>query len=221
MQAWNTIQDSTDDISIDKVEANLDRQEHFSQFQDTTDALLCHSHLPVCLWIVDPHSRVPKKNTTMEPRCHRRILRSSCKDHVTNEVFCAKIQQIEWPHEDLLTIVKRRKLNWYGHVFRSSGMAKTILQDRLKGEKTRETNKRGGRTKSRNGQAWSSPSPRGQLSTEKNRGNWLWSHLRSPNDPRGSGIGEGEDTPAACLSCGAYSVCEKLTVRGMELDKSI
>ena len=30
--------------------------------QDTTDALLCHIHLPVCLWIMDPHSTAPKKN---------------------------------------------------------------------------------------------------------------------------------------------------------------
>ena len=36
------------------------------------------------------------------------------------------------PHEDLLTIVKRRKLQWYGHVSRSSGLAKTILQGTVK-----------------------------------------------------------------------------------------
>ena len=35
-----------------------------SQFQDMTDALPCHVHLPVCLWIMDPHSRAPKKNTS-------------------------------------------------------------------------------------------------------------------------------------------------------------
>ena len=32
----------------------------------------------------------------------------------------------------LLTIVKRRKLQWYGHVPRSSGLAKTILQGIVK-----------------------------------------------------------------------------------------
>ena len=37
------------------------------------------------------------------------------------------------PHKDLLTMVKRRKLQWYGHVSRSSGLAKTILQDTVKG----------------------------------------------------------------------------------------
>ena len=30
-------------------------------------------------------------------------------------------------------IVKRRKLQWYGHVSRSSGLAKTILQGTVKG----------------------------------------------------------------------------------------
>ena len=44
-----------------------------------------------------------------------------------------KIQQATGPHEDLLIIVKRRKLQWFGHVSRSSGLAKTILQGTVKG----------------------------------------------------------------------------------------
>ena len=69
----------------------------------------------------------------MEMRCYRKILRISYKNHVTNEEVRAKIQQAIGPHENLLTIVKRRKLQWYGHVSRSSGLAKTILQGTLKG----------------------------------------------------------------------------------------
>ena len=69
----------------------------------------------------------------MEMRCYRKILRISSKDHVTNEEVRAKIQQATGPHEDLLTIVKRRKLQWYGHVSRSSGLSKTILQGTVKG----------------------------------------------------------------------------------------
>ena len=64
----------------------------------------------------------------MEMRCYRKILHISYKEEVR-----AKIQQAIGPHEDLLTIVKRRKLQWYGHVSRSSGLAKTILQGTLKG----------------------------------------------------------------------------------------
>ena len=69
----------------------------------------------------------------MEVRCYCKILRISYKDHDTNEEVCAKIQQAIGPHKDLLTIIKRRKLQWYGHVSRSSGLAKTILQGTVKG----------------------------------------------------------------------------------------
>ena len=50
----------------------------------------------------------------------------------TNEEVRAKILQAIRPHEDL-TIVKRHKLQWYGHVSCSSGLAKTILQGTVKG----------------------------------------------------------------------------------------
>ena len=69
----------------------------------------------------------------MEMRCYRKILHISYKDHVTNEEGRSKIQQATGPHEVLLTIVKRHKLQWYGHVSRSSGLVKTILQGTVKG----------------------------------------------------------------------------------------
>ena len=54
----------------------------------------------------------------------------SYKDHVTNEEVRTKIQQAIGPQEDLLTIVK---LQWYGHVSRSSGLAELVLQGTVKG----------------------------------------------------------------------------------------
>ena len=69
----------------------------------------------------------------MEMRCYSKVLRISYKDHVINEGVYAKIQQAVGPHKDLLTTAKRRKLQWYGHVSRSSGLAKTILQGTVKG----------------------------------------------------------------------------------------
>ena len=71
----------------------------------------------------------------MEMRCHYKILLISYKDHVTNEEARAKIQQAIGPHKGLLTIVKRRKLQWYGHASRSSRLAKTILQGTVKWER--------------------------------------------------------------------------------------
>ena len=68
----------------------------------------------------------------MEMRCNSIIPRISNKNHVTNEEVCAKIQRAIGPHEDL-NIVKRRTLQWYGHVSRSSGLSKTILQGIVKG----------------------------------------------------------------------------------------
>ena len=66
-------------------------------------------------------------------RCYRKILRISYKDHVTTKEVRAKIQQAIGPHEDLPTIVKRRKLQWYDHVSRSTGLATTILLGTVKG----------------------------------------------------------------------------------------
>ena len=122
-------------------------------------------------------AELQRRIQAIEMRCYRKILHISYKDHATNEEVRAKIQQAIGLHEDLLTIVKRRKLQWYGHVSRSSGLAKTILQGTVKGV--------GGKTTSGNGQAWSSASPRGQWRTGKNGENWLQNHLWCPNDPRG------------------------------------
>ena len=88
---------------------------------------------------------------------YRKKLRISYKNHVTNEEVRAKIQHAIGPYEDLQTIVKRRKLQWYGHASRSSDLAEEDKADRG----------RGGKTTSGNGQAWSSPSPRGKWRTGK------------------------------------------------------
>ena len=74
----------------------------------------------------------------MEMRCYRKILRISYKDHVTNEEIRAKIQPATGPHEDLLTTVKRHKLQWYGHVSCSLGVAKTILHGTVKGRRRQD-----------------------------------------------------------------------------------
>ena len=69
----------------------------------------------------------------MEMRCYRKILHISYKDYATDDEVCAKIQQAIGPQEDLTTIKKRKLHNWYEHVSRSSGLAKTVLQGTVKG----------------------------------------------------------------------------------------
>ena len=80
-------------------------------------------------------NRGPSKQSCKEAemRCYHKLLHTSYKHHFTNEEVCANNQQTIGPHEDLLTIIKRCKLKWYGHVSCSSGLAKTILQGTVKG----------------------------------------------------------------------------------------
>ena len=73
----------------------------------------------------------------LEMRCYRRLLNISYKDHVMNEEVRNRIQNATGMHDDLLTMVKKRKLRWYGHISRSSGMAKTLLQGTVKGARRR------------------------------------------------------------------------------------
>ena len=121
----------------------------------------------------------------MEMECYRKIQSISYKDHVTNEEARAKIQQAIGPHKGLLTIVKRRKLHWHGHVSRSSGLAKTILQGTVKG----------GRRQGRQRERWEDnigewtvlefAKSQRAVENKENGGNWLLNHLWCPNDPRG------------------------------------
>ena len=95
-------------------------------------SLVIFTFLHVCeSWTL--RVELQRRIEAMEMRCYRKVLRISYKDHVTNEEVRAMIQQAIGPHEDFLTIVKRRKLQWYGHVSRSSDLAKTILQGTVKG----------------------------------------------------------------------------------------
>ena len=116
-------------------------------------------------------AELQRRIQTMEMRCYHKILHILYKDHVTNKENHAKIQQAIGPHKDLLTIVKRRKLQWYGHVSRSSGLAKTILQGTVKGGRRKGRQRKRWEKNIRDGQALSSPSTRGQWRTGKNGGN--------------------------------------------------
>ena len=121
----------------------------------------------------------------MEMRCYRKILRTSYKDHVTNKEVRANIQQTFGPHEDLLTIVKRRKRQWYGHVSRSLRLARTILLGTVKGGRNQ------GRQRKRwedNIREWTGLEFAESQRAVENRGKWrklVANHLWCPNDPRG------------------------------------
>ena len=89
-------------------------------------------------------AKLEKRTQAFEMRCYRRLLNISYKDHVTNEVR-RKIQTATDEYDELLTLVKKRKLRCFGHVSRSSGLAKTIQQGTVKGKRKRQTEEEVGR----------------------------------------------------------------------------
>ena len=71
---------------------------------------------------------VLKKLQATEMRCFRKLFGISYRDQITKDAIRDRIRQAIGPYDDILTTVKKRKLKWFGHVSRSSGLAKTILQ---------------------------------------------------------------------------------------------
>ena len=83
-----------------------------------------------------------KKLQATEMRCFRKLLGISYRDHITNDAVRDRIRQAIGPYDDILTTVKKRKLKWFGHVSRSSGLAKTILQGTVQGGRRRDRQKK-------------------------------------------------------------------------------
>ena len=127
-------------------------------------------------------AELEKRTQDFEMRCYRRLLNISYKDHVTNEEVRRKIQAAIGEYDELLTLVKKRKLRWFGHVSRSSGLAKTILQGTVKGKEKEADRRRGGKTISKSGQEWTLPAQLGQLKTGQDGKGLLRIHLWCPDD---------------------------------------
>ena len=88
-------------------------------------------------------AELEKRTKSSEMRCYQRLSNTLYKDHITKEEVCKKIHAAVGEYNELLAFVKKRKLRWFDHVSRSSGLAKTILQGTVKGKR------RSGRQKKR------------------------------------------------------------------------
>ena len=118
---------------------------------------------------------IEKRSQVFEIRCYRRLLYISYKDHVTNEEVHRKILAATGEYDKLLTLVKKWKLKWSGHVLRSSGLAKTILRGTVKGKRKRGRQRK---TISKSGQEWTLPAQLGQLKTRQDEMGLLRIHLQ-------------------------------------------
>ena len=85
-------------------------------------------------------------------------------------------------YDELLTLVKKRKLRWFCHVSRSSGLAKTILQGTVKEKEKEADGRRDGKTISKSGQEWTLPAQLRQLKTGQDGMELLQIHLWCPDD---------------------------------------
>ena len=76
----------------------------------------------------------------LEKRCYPKLLNISYKDHIINEEVRRQIQSAIGEFDELITMVIKRKLGWFCHVLRSSGIniAKTILQGIVNGKKKKK-----------------------------------------------------------------------------------
>ena len=83
-----------------------------------------------------------KKLQASEMRCFRKLLGISYRDHITNDAVRDRIRQAVGPYDDILTMVKKRKLKSFGHVSRSAGLTKTILQGAVQGGRRRGRQKK-------------------------------------------------------------------------------
>ncbi|XP_047496437.1 uncharacterized protein LOC125044037 [Penaeus chinensis] len=82
-------------------------------------------------------AELDRKIQAVEMRCYTRILGFSYRVYATNEEVRKIIPDRIGPQQELLSTFRRRKLQWYGHVTRSSGLAKTILQGTVKSDRRR------------------------------------------------------------------------------------
>jgi hypothetical protein len=72
-----------------------------------------------------------------ENKSYRNILRISYKEYKTNAFVRDKINMFAGKQEQLLSVIKRRELAWYGHTTRHGSLSKMILQGAVNGSRMR------------------------------------------------------------------------------------
>lgn len=97
------------------------------------------------------------------------MLHISCKEHRTNDYVRQLVTTYAGQQEPVLSIVKRRKVAWFGHVTRHTSLSKTILQGTVEGKR-----RRGRQRKSwmDNIKEWTSCSFQTLLRTAEDREHW-------------------------------------------------
>ena len=86
-------------------------------------------------WTLD--SYLQQRIASFEMRCLRQLLGIDYRQHVSNECVRNMVNSEIGKHQELLDIVKTRKLKWFGHTTRGDGLSKTCLQGTVRGGRGR------------------------------------------------------------------------------------
>lgn len=70
----------------------------------------------------------------MEMRMYSKRTRTSWKDKKTNVEV---LEKVGLKNKEMLNIIKRRKLTYYGHISRHHSMQKEILEGKIEGKRGR------------------------------------------------------------------------------------
>ena len=131
-------------------------------------------------------AELQRRIQAIKMRCYHKILRISYKDHVTNEEVSVKIQIRS--HKDL-TIVKRHKLQWYGHVSVHQVWPKPSCKAQWKREEDKADRKKRWEVNTKKWTGLEFAKSQRAVENRKERGkngvNCMWSHLWCFNDPHG------------------------------------
>ena len=86
-------------------------------------AKLMMGMLTLSTFLYARESMTEKKTLDFVMRCYRKLLDITCKDHGTYLEARNKFLGAVGKHGDFLSVLKKRKLRWYGHISRASCMA--------------------------------------------------------------------------------------------------
>ena len=121
--------------------------------------LICFLVISIFLFVCESWTltaELEKRMQAFEMRCYQRLLNIMYKDDVTNKEVHKKIQATIGEYDELLILVKKRKLRWFGHVSKSA-LAKIIYYRASVKEKKKEEEvdrRRVGKTVLKSRQEW-------------------------------------------------------------------
>ena len=134
---WLKIRDS---LKISKATAALTKlmpiwrdNNIISRIKDEADALPCHFDISVCLWIVNLDSSVSETTQAFE---------LSYWTFRTKTILPMRrfVERLRQPLQNMMNSgpwSRNGNLRWFGHASRSTGLAKTNLQDTIKSKRRR------------------------------------------------------------------------------------